>query len=83
MRGNFVCGRPFLHDADLDGQRQHWLDRVANVRVHGTTLESPRLRFDRDERAQLQALAPRRYRSLVLERGAQCATAATRATPRD
>jgi transposase len=36
VRGNFVYGRTFLHDADLDQQRQLWLERVANVRVHGT-----------------------------------------------
>jgi transposase len=66
VRGNFVYGRPFLHDADLDQQREHWLERVANVRVHGATGESPQVRFDRDERAQLQPLAPRRYTSLVL-----------------
>jgi transposase len=34
VRGNFVYGRTFLHDADLDQQRQLWLERVANVRVH-------------------------------------------------
>jgi transposase len=67
VRGNFVYGRTFLHDGDLDEQREHWLARVANVRVHGTTGEPPQVRFDRDERAQLQPLALRRYTSLVLE----------------
>jgi transposase len=37
LRGNLVYGRDFLHDADLDHQTRHWLDRVANVRVHATT----------------------------------------------
>lgn len=68
LRGNFVYGRTFLHDADLDHQRQLWLDRVANVRVHGTTREQPRKRFDREERFLLQPLAPRGYTSLVVER---------------
>jgi transposase len=67
LRSNFVYGRTFLHDADLDQQRRHWLERVANVRVHGTTGERPRDRFDRDERLQLQPLAPRPYTSLVLD----------------
>ncbi|MGE4085196.1 MAG: IS21 family transposase [Vicinamibacterales bacterium] len=67
VRGNFVYGRMFLGDADLEQQCQHWLDRVANVRVHGTTRERPRLRFDREERWLLQPLAPRRYTSLILE----------------
>jgi hypothetical protein len=68
VRGNFVYGRTFLHDADLDQQRQLWLERVANVRVHGTTHERPRVRFDREERFLLQPLASRRYTSLILDR---------------
>jgi transposase len=80
LRGNFVYGRTFLHDADLDHQCQRWLERVANVRLHGTTRERPRVRFDRDERLLLQPLAPRRYTSLVLERAAP--TAPNRRPPR-
>jgi len=68
LRGNFVYGRTFLHDADLDHQRQLWLARVANVRVHGTTHERPQIRFDREERFLLQPLASRRYTSLIVER---------------
>lgn len=70
LRSNFVYGRTFLHDGDLEAQRQHWLEQVANVRVHGTTGERPRERFDRDERLTLQPLAPRAYTSLVLEAAA-------------
>jgi hypothetical protein len=66
LRDNFVYGRPFLNDADLHEQRRRWLDEVANVRVHGTTGERPRDRFDRDERLSLQPLAPQAYRWLVL-----------------
>jgi hypothetical protein len=66
LRDNFVYGRTFLNDADLEQQRRQWLDDVANVRVHGTTDERPRDRFDRDERLLLQPLAPRPYTSLVL-----------------
>lgn len=79
LRGNFVYGRTFLHDADLDQQRQAWLDRVANIRVHGTTRERPRDRFDREERFLLQPLAGRRYTSLVVERPTRTPT---RRTPR-
>ena len=42
---------------DLDAQRRTWLDSVANVRVHGTTRERPRDRFERDERASCSPLA--------------------------
>ena len=79
LRGNFVYGRTFLHDTDLDQQRQAWLDRVANVRLHGTTHERPRDRFDREERFLLQPLASRRYTSLVVERPPRTAP---RRTPR-
>jgi hypothetical protein len=67
LRGNFVYGRTFLNDADLDRQCRVWLEHVANVRVHGTTHESPRVRFERDERLLLHPLAARRYTSLVLD----------------
>jgi transposase len=66
LRDNFVYGREFLGDGDLDGQRLHWLDATANVRIHGTTKEAPRVRFERDERAVLQPLAAHPYRSLLL-----------------
>jgi hypothetical protein len=55
-----------LGDGDLDAQRLTWLDTTANVRIHGTTKESPRVRFERDERAVLQPLALHPYHSLVL-----------------
>jgi transposase len=32
VRGNFLYGREFLGDADLDAQRLTWLDEVANAR---------------------------------------------------
>jgi transposase len=67
LRENFVYGREFLGDGDLAAQTLTWLDTVANVRVHGTTREQPVVRFQRDEQATLQPLAPRPYRSLVLE----------------
>jgi transposase len=66
VRGNFVYGRAFVGDADLDAQRLTWLDAVANVRVHRTTGLAPRARFEAEERATLQPLAARPYRPLVL-----------------
>ena len=80
LRDNFVYGRTSLNDADLEQQRQHWLDEVANVRVHGTTRERPCDRFDRDERLLLQPLALRPYASLVLTEKAR--PARTEARPR-
>jgi transposase len=70
LRSNFVYGRTFAHDADLDQQRLSWLERVANVRVHATTQARPRDRFDQDERFLLQPLAARPYTSLIVDRSA-------------
>jgi transposase len=73
VRGNFIYGRDFISDADLDHQRLLWLDHVANVRLHRTIREKPQVRFERDERLLLQPVAARPYYSLVLdtERGAR------------
>ncbi|MGH7618390.1 MAG: IS21 family transposase, partial [Gemmatimonadaceae bacterium] len=79
LRSNFVYGRTFAQDADLDQQRQSWLERVANIRVHATTHERPRDRFDRDERFLLQPLASRPYTSLIVDRAP---TSSTRRPPR-
>lgn len=66
LRQSFLYGRTFAGDADLNAQALTWLADVANVRLHATTHEQPVLRFERDERAVLQPLAARPYRSLVL-----------------
>jgi transposase len=66
LRSSFFYGRTFLNDADLHEQAMHWTADVANQRVHGTTKESPALRFARDEQPTLLPLAARPYRSLLL-----------------
>ena len=66
LRDNFLYGREFLGDADVTAQVADWLERTANVRIHGTTKERPRERFGRDEQAVLQPLATQPYRPLVL-----------------
>jgi transposase len=65
IRGNFVYGRAFLNDADLDEQRGRWLDK-ANRRVHRTTGEVPLVRFERDERHLLRPLAAEPYFSVLV-----------------
>jgi transposase len=65
LRDNFVYGREFLGDADLQAQCDHWLATVANARVHATTQVVPAVRFAQEERGTLQPLAARPYRSLV------------------
>ena len=66
LRGNFLYGREFLGDGDLAAQAESWMEQTANVRLHGTTKEKPLERFVRDEQSQLQPLALRPYRSLIL-----------------
>lgn len=66
VRGNLVYGREFLGDADLADQCYRWLEETANARMHGTTKEVPRVRFERDERAVLLPLAERPYCPVVL-----------------
>lgn len=68
VRGSFFYGRHFVSDGDLNAQVAAWLDEVANVRCHRTTLERPIERFERDERAVLRPLAQSPYGSLVQSR---------------
>jgi transposase len=68
VRKNFIYGREFIGDGDLDAQLRLWLERTANVRIHRTTLEQPVVRFERDEHALLQPLPARPYQSLVVDR---------------
>jgi len=65
VRQSFFYGRQFLNDEDLNQQALSWLTHKANRRLHRTTGEVPQVRFDRDERAVLQRLAARPYRSVT------------------
>jgi transposase len=66
VRENFVYGREFVSDGDLDEQRLRWLEQTANVRVHQTIKEQPVIRFEREERIHLRRLAQHPYQSLLL-----------------
>jgi transposase len=66
VRDNFLYGRTFLGDGDLDDQCARWLRDVANPRVHGTLRERPLDRWTTTERAVLQPLATRPYQSVGL-----------------
>jgi transposase len=61
LRESFFYGRTFLNDADLNAQAERWLAATANLRGHRTTGEPPHVRFERDERHALKALAPTPY----------------------
>jgi transposase len=66
LRDNFLYGRTFVSDADLNDQVAHWLTTVANVREHATTKWVPAERFTTVEHAALRPLPATPYRSLAL-----------------
>lgn len=53
LRTNFWPLRSFTDLADINAQVKHWLDTVANVRLHKTTRERP---VDRLKKCRLKAL---------------------------
>ena len=64
IRRSFFYGRDFASDEDLNARVLGWLDKVANVRVHGTLKERPVDRFE-VERAHLKPLARWPYRPVA------------------
>lgn len=56
VKHNAVAGRSFESFAALEAHLDAWLRDTADVRIHGTTGEPPRLRFDRDEAHRLKAI---------------------------
>jgi hypothetical protein len=79
VKKNAVAGRRFESWAAMEAHLEAWTRDVADRRVHGTTGESPRERFDRDEAAALRPLAGlppfTTARDLVRSVGADCAVA--------
>lgn len=49
FKRNFLPGRTFVDDRDLDEQLAQWMAEVADLRIHGTTHERPRDRFAREQ----------------------------------
>ena len=64
IRDGFFYGREFVSDEDLNDQALHWLETVANVRVHGTLKEVPLVRFEQG-RFLLGPLAERPYSGVL------------------
>jgi transposase len=58
VRGNFWPGLEVADLADLNGQARVWLDRVANVRMHGTTGVTPFSRLPREALLPLSGKPP-------------------------
>lgn len=58
VKRNAIAGRSFDSFAALEAHLEAWMDQ-ADERVHGTTHETPRARFEREERAALRPLPER------------------------
>jgi hypothetical protein len=50
FRRNFLPGRTFVDDVDLDEQLRQWMTEIADRRIHGTTHERPIERFSEEQR---------------------------------
>ena len=68
IREDFFLGGSFRHLDDLNGQLRHWLDTVANPRVHATTQRAVNEAFA-EEKPFLRPLPMTPYRAVLkLER---------------
>jgi hypothetical protein len=76
VKRNAIAGHRFDSWAHLEAHLVWWMREVADVREHGTTGETPRLRFERDEAAALKPLDGRtpfrQLRDLVRKVQADC-----------
>lgn len=59
VKKNAIAGREFGSWAELEAHLVRWTREVADLRIHGTTGEAPRLRFERDEAHRLKPLGQR------------------------
>jgi hypothetical protein len=59
VKKNALAGHRFPNWEAFEAHLARWLREVSDERLHGTTGESPRLRFERDEREALKPLAGR------------------------
>jgi transposase len=77
VKRNAIAGHHFDSWAALEAHLAWWMREIADARVHGTTGEMPRLRFERDEAAALQPLDGRgpfgQVRELVRRVQGDCA----------
>ena len=57
VKKNAIAGREFSSWAELEAHLMRWTREVADVRIHGTTGETPLERFHREEARALQPLS--------------------------
>jgi hypothetical protein len=77
VKRNAIAGRRFATWPEMEAHLEAWTREIADARVHGTTGETPRQRFDRDEAVALRSLAGiapfMTARDLLRRVGADCA----------
>lgn len=77
VKHNAIAGHSFASWAGLEAHLAWWMREIADERVHGTTGEAPRLRFERDEAGVLKPLDGRppfrQVRELVRRVQGDCA----------
>src|SRR3954454_9836133 len=77
VKSNAIAGRRFASWPELEAHLEAWMREVADMRVHGTTGETPTSRFARDEARALRPLAGTppfiSARDLLRRVGADCA----------
>lgn len=77
VKSNAIAGRRFASWSELEAHLAAWTREVADVRVHGTTGETPIARFVREEASALRPLAGTppfvSARDLLRRVGADCA----------
>ena len=77
VKSNAIAGRRFASWSEMEAHLETWTRDVADGRVHGTTGETPRERFARDEVMALRPLADTppfiTTRDLLRRVGADCA----------
>ena len=67
VKNNALYGETFASFDELQGYLSHWLDEVANVRIHGTTGKQPQAFYEADERDAMQSY----FSPAVVQQGGQ------------
>ena len=79
VKKNAVAGRQFESWGALEAHLEGWTREIADGRIHGTTGETPRDRFVRDEASALKPLGGRpaftTARDMIRRVGADCSVA--------
>jgi transposase len=61
IKGNFITGSNFSSLEEAQMSFKGWLEKTANVRIHGTTRQQPIVSFNSEEKNALLPLNPHRF----------------------